>query len=128
MIEPRFLTSEAVMLVHHAQVASFGGAQGVNEENMLRSTLGLARKTWSYTNNPYETAVQYYISMTRNKPFYGGNKRTGLACMLVFLAINGIEPAVPPEQLLEWTTQKATTGGLGREGLATRLRQAPARE
>jgi prophage maintenance system killer protein len=42
--------------------------------------------------------------------------------MLTFLVLNGVEPAVSPEQLFEWT-MLAAVGKLDRPGLARLLKQ-----
>jgi death-on-curing protein len=51
-----------------------------------------------------EMAAAYLFYLCRNHPFVDGNKRTALACCLVFLESNGLlpEPATPAGQIDEW--------------------------
>lgn len=125
MNEPAFLCADAILLIHQQQVARFGGPYGLRDTGALHAVLSHSRKTWSYTGNPYETAAQYYFSLLHHRPFYGGNRRAGVACMLVFLTLNGIEPAATQQQLGEWL-DSCVTGSGGREDLAAALRQAQA--
>jgi len=39
----------------------------------------------TYTNELYETAAQYCISLAKNHAFIDGNKRIAADCMLTFL-------------------------------------------
>jgi death-on-curing protein len=119
---PKFLELAVVFAVHHDQVATFGGLQGIRDPGLLESAVGQARQTYSYTKDIYETAAQYCFSLTKNHPFLDGNKRTAADCMLTFLVLNGIEPTLTPEQLFEWTLQVAV-GELDRSGLAEHLRR-----
>jgi death-on-curing protein len=44
-------------------------------------------------------AAAYLAGYARSQGFRDGNKRTGLACALVFLALNGVSIHVPPAEL-----------------------------
>ena len=51
----------------------------------------------------------YLVAFAGSQGFNDGNKRTGLACALVFLAINGISvDTLEPGALLEITLRVAT--------------------
>lgn len=119
---PKFVRIEAALAIHHDQVNAFGGLHGVRDQGLLESALGQAQQTYAYTEDLYETAAQYGVSLAKNHPFLDGNKRTAADCMLTFLMLNGIEPTLTPEQLFEWTLQ-AAVGELDRAGLAKRLRK-----
>ena len=119
---PRFLSIEAALFIHREQIEAHGGAHGLRDLNGLESALGAAEQAFAYTDDPYEAAAQYLVSLSRNHPFLDGNKRLAAACMLVFLDLNGIEPAFGPAELFEWTMEVAV-GALKREQLAERLRR-----
>ncbi len=52
----------------------------------------------------------YLVAFAGSQGFNDGNKRTGLACALVFLAINGISvDNLEPGSLLEITLKVATS-------------------
>lgn len=117
----RFLSVEAALLVHREQIEAFGGAHGLRDRNGLESALGAAEQAYAYTDDLFEAAAQYCISLSRNHPFLDGNKRVASACMLVFLDLNGIEPTFGSAELFEWTME-AAVGALKREQLAEKLR------
>ena len=48
-------------------------------------------------------AAAYLLGFARSQGFSDGNKRTGLACALVFLALHGAPLHVPPAGLFALT-------------------------
>lgn len=119
---PRFLTPEAVLVIHHDQITTFGGSHGLRDRGLLESALGQARQTYEYTGDITEAAAQYCVSLARNRPFLDGNKRTAADCMLTFMVLNGIEPTLSNELLFEWTLRVAISE-LDRPALAGLLKQ-----
>ena len=118
---PKFLGIEAVLVIHYDQINTFGGLVGLRDQDLLESALGAAQQTYSYTNDIYEAAAQYCVSLVKNHPFLDGNKRTAADCMLTFLVLNKIEPTLSSEQLFEWTLL-VTIGKLDRPRLARLLK------
>jgi len=118
---PRFVRIEAALAIHHDQISVFGGLHGVRDRGLLESALGQARQTYAYTEDLFEAAAQYGVSLAKKHPFLDGNKRTAADCMLTFLVLNGIEPTLTPAQLFEWMLHVAV-GKLDRPALAQRLR------
>jgi death-on-curing protein len=118
----RFLSVEAALFIHREQIETHGGAHGLRDRESLESALGAAQQTFAYTGSVHEAAAQYLVSLSRNHPFLDGNKRIAAACMLVFLDLNGVEPAFGPGELFEWTME-AALGAVKREELAARLRK-----
>jgi len=47
----------------------------------------------------FDQAAAYAFHVCQNHPFIDGNKRTALACALVFLDLNGIELEDPDDEL-----------------------------
>ena len=124
---PRFLTPEAVLVIHYDQINTFGGSQGLRDRGLLESALGQARQTYEYTEDIYEAAAQYCVSLAKNHPFVDGNKRTAADSMLTFLVLNGIEPTLTNEQLFEWTLRVAISK-LDRPALAALLKEHSRRQ
>ena len=118
----RFLSLEAALFIHREQIEAHGGAHGLRDQNGLESALGAAQQTFAYTGSLHQAAAQYLVSLSRNHPFLDGNKRLAAACMLVFLDLNGIEPAFGSAELFEWTME-AAIGAVKREQLAERIRK-----
>jgi len=119
---PRFLTPEAVLVIHYDQINTFGGSHGLRDRGLLESALGQARQTYEYTGDIYEAAAQYCVSLAKNRPFVDGNKRTAADSMLTFMVLNGIEPTLTNEQLFEWTLRVAISK-LDRPALAALLKE-----
>jgi len=119
---PRFLSPEAVLVIHYDQISTFGGSHGLRDRGLLESALGQARQTYEYSDDIYEAAAQYCVSLAKNHPFVDGNKRTAADSMLTFMVLNGIEPTLSNEQLFEWTL-RAAIGRLDRPKLARLLKE-----
>ena len=90
-----------LLMIHARQIERYGGAHGVWDENVVGSALARPRNLWSYdeTAGIAALAASYLVGFTRAQGFRDGNKRTGLACALVFLSLNGFELHVPSEEL-----------------------------
>lgn len=90
-IEPRWLTESTLLAIHAQQVERFGGAHGVLDQNVVLSALARLQQRWSYDElaDLADFAAAYLVDFARSQGFNDGNKRTGLACALVFLALNG---------------------------------------
>lgn len=100
-VEPRWLTEPTLLAVHAQQIERYGGAHGVLDENVVLSALARPINRWSYDpgTDLADPAAAYLGGYTRSQGFNDGNKRTGLACALVFLALNGATLHVPPAEL-----------------------------
>jgi death on curing protein len=88
--EPRWLTEESLLAIHAQQVERFGGAHGLIDHNVVLSALARPRQRWSFdeTADLADFAAAYLVGFVRSQGFRDGNKRTGLSCALVFLALN----------------------------------------
>lgn len=107
--EPRWLTEAMVLAIHARQIERYGGAHGVLDENVVMSALARPRHRWAYDEDAdlADFAAAYLTGFARAQGFRDGNKRTGLACALVFLSLNGRRLRVPPEELYALTMQAA---------------------
>ena len=99
-----------LMAIHAPQIERYGGAHGVLDENVVLSALGRPKQRWAYDDEAdlADLAASYLLGFARSQGFNDGNKRTGLACALVFLSLNGHDLHVPPKELYALTMQTAT--------------------
>ncbi len=90
------LTIDVVREIHGEVLRKFGGLNGVRDENLLASAV-LAPQSSFAGKSPYvdlvDVAAAYLFYLCRNHPFLDGNKRTAMTAAIVFLRLNGIEPA-----------------------------------
>lgn len=69
----------------------------------------------------FDMAAAYLFHIVLNHPFVDGNKRTGLACAYLFLAMNEYELECDPDELAEMVLRVAS-GGLDKAGVAAFVR------
>lgn len=75
-------------------ISIYGGVSGIRDADMLESALAAPRSGIGdeyFHKTVFEMAAAYVFHIVENHPFFDGNKRTGLACALAFLKINGVE-------------------------------------
>lgn len=90
MTEPRWLTREAIEIIHHEQLGEHGGLVGLKDENALEAALARPlHKAAHGEDDIFVLAAAYLYGLTRNHPFSDGNKRTGFLAAFTFLYING---------------------------------------
>lgn len=78
---------------------------------MLESALELPQSGFGgeyFHKNLYEMAAAYLFHLVKNHPFIDGNKRIGLACADVFLAMNDIELTMTEDEAYEFTMRVAS--------------------
>lgn len=122
--EPRWLDETILLAIHARQVERFGGAHGILDPNVVGSALARPRHRWRYDDGAdlADLAAAYLVVFTRSQGFRDGNKRTGLAAALVFLALNEFEVHAPQEELLALCMSVAT-GRIGDETVAAWFRE-----
>ena len=93
MTEPRWISKQALLLLHGASLAAFGGSSGIRDEALLDSALARARNRFLYepAADMAELAACYGFGIAKNHPFVDGNKRAALHAIGVFLRINNYE-------------------------------------
>ena len=123
-MEPVFLGLDDVIRVHVDQIARYGGRAGVRDMGLLQSAVAMPRgsfgREWLH-RDLFEMAAAYAFHLARNHPFVDGNKRTALACALIFLELNGMSLRDPESRLYE-AMMDVTTGNLDKPGFADVLR------
>ena len=99
-----YLTLDEVLAIHAHQVDRYGGPLGLRDRGLLESALAMPGATFQgeYLHPSLEEqAAAYVFHLVRNHPFLDGNKRTGLACGLVFLRLNGVRIRASDDELVE---------------------------
>lgn len=98
------LTTDDILTIHHQVIKLFGGIDGIRDIGSIDSVI----------NGIYQTfdGVELYPSITdkasflvygliKNHAFADGNKRTGVAAMLVFLQMQGSNVEFTNEELID---------------------------
>ena len=97
MNEPIFLSLQHVRLIHQRSFAEHGGSDGTRDSGLVESALASAKITFYYTQHDlFEVAASCAFHLAEAQAFIDGNKRTGVASAMVFLAMNGVY-AQPPK-------------------------------
>jgi len=119
------LTVEVVREIHVEALERFGGLDGVRDENLLVSAVLAPQSTFG-GQSPYgdivEIAAAYLFYLCQNHPFLDGNKRTAMMAAIVFLRLNGIEPA-PDSDDWENLLLDVAASKLDRDATTRRLRK-----
>jgi death-on-curing protein len=119
-----FLTVALVREVHAEAIASFGGSDGLRDEALLESAVAAPQATFggvSVYASMEEVAAAYLFYICRNHPFIDGNKRAALGACILFLRLNGIEPA-PDGPDWEALTLDVAASRLDRDQTTVRLK------
>lgn len=107
---PRFLDLAEVLEVHETRIELYGGSHGLRDLGLLQSALAQPEAGFGgelFHKDLFEMAAAYLFHISRNHAFVDGNKRTALACCLLFLSINDVEIEADPLELEELTVATA---------------------
>jgi len=119
------LTIEIVREIHDEAVKIFGGLHGIRDEALLASAVFAPQSSFG-GKSPYvdliDIAAAYLFYLGRNHPFLDGNKRTAMAAAVVFLRLNGFDPAADSDDW-EWLVLDLASGKIDREQTTRRLRK-----
>ena len=99
---PRFLSLSEALLILQDQIRRYGGSYGVRDLSLLSSALAMPLASFEgqlLHETLFDQAAAYAFHICQNHPFIDGNKRTALACALVFLDLNGVELQDPRGEL-----------------------------
>ena len=109
-MKPIFLEWADVLEVHDTRIRLYGGSPGLRDLGLLLSAIEQPQAGFAgefLHNDLFEMAAAYLFHISRNQPFVDGNKRTALACCLLFLSINDIEIDADPLELEDLTVATA---------------------
>ena len=101
-MKPAFLSLSEIIELHGELVKEHGGLLGIRDQGLLESALAMPRASWGgrYLHESlFEMAAAYLFHLVGNHPFLDGNKRTGAAAALVFLAMNRLTIRVSNKEL-----------------------------
>lgn len=86
----KWLSRQAVEIMHQEQLLEHGGLSGLKDENALEAALARPLNKSAYGEpDIFELAAAYLYGLVRNHPFSDGNKRTGFLAAFTFLLLNG---------------------------------------
>ncbi|ODS90935.1 MAG: death-on-curing protein [Comamonas sp. SCN 65-56] len=86
----RWITKQALLLLHAESLAEHGGSAGIRDECLLDSALASPQNLLAYGEPDLATlAASYGVGVARNHPFIDGNKRAALLSIGLFLHLNG---------------------------------------
>lgn len=120
-----FPTRALVEEKHDWLVSRYGGSLGVRYDNALEYQLARPLNVLFYSDGAprdlFDAAAAFGYGIRRTHPFVDGNKRASWLTMQVFLAGNGVEVAVDPDEAVSCMVQLAASR-ISEEDLAAWLR------
>jgi death-on-curing protein len=94
--DPDFLALHEVLQIHKRCLEEHGGMSGTRDLGLVDSALASAKNTFYYGHGDlFDVAASYAFHLAEAQAFIDGNKRTAVACALVFLARNGVYVCPP---------------------------------
>jgi death-on-curing protein len=121
-----FLDVDEVLEIHARQIAEFGGSNGLRDRGLLESAVAQPATSFGgefLHHDIFEMAAALHFSLVTNHPFVDGNKRIGLAAMLIFLELNGY-PFDDPSRVFVDITLAVASGMMSKAEVARILRQS----
>src|SRR5215475_14317270 len=85
----RYLTRQTILAIHADQIEMLGGAPGVRDMGLVEAAV--FRPQTGYYADIVEEAAALWESLSQNRPFIDGNKRTAFDATHVVLGLNGYE-------------------------------------
>lgn len=122
---PLFLNIGRVLRIHLSLIERYGGDEGVRDIGLLDSALATPQA--SFGGEPlhgdlFEMAAAYLYHIVQNHPFVDGNKRTGAAAAIIFLAMNDVEIEADEDGLVD-VTMAVARGEAGKDEVAEFFRK-----
>ena len=100
----KIISVEDVILFHEKIIRATGGSDGVRDRGVIESALNRAQQTFDgqdlYEGIEKKIAVTCY-SLIKNHGFVDGNKRIGVAVMLLLLRLNHFKVQYSQAELVE---------------------------
>jgi len=98
------ITIDQLLIYHQKIMKVTGGADGVRDQGVLESALGKAEQTFDgeelYPGLTRKVSVVTF-SLIKNHGFVDGNKRIGVAVMLLLLRLNGYSIRYSQDELVQ---------------------------
>ena len=123
----RWISKQALVLLHGESLATHGGREGMRDEGLLESALMRPQNIVAYADadNPPDAAAlaaSYGVGLAKNHPFVDGNKRAAFLAVGLFLYLNGFRlQATQTDATL--TMLAVAAGDITEEAFAAWLRE-----
>lgn len=118
----KWLTREAIEIIHQEQLDEHGGLAGLKDENALESALARPMNKAAYgEEDVHVLAAAYLYGFVKNHPFSDGNKRTGYLAAFTFLYLNGWLIEAEQADIIEFVLEVAA-GEIDEDGATRFLR------
>lgn len=93
----RFLSRDAVVMLHRESLSEHGGIDGIRDEGLLQSALHrcVHKSNYEPEASVIELAASLAFSLAMNHAFNDGNERTAMIATFVFLEMNGYVVEAP---------------------------------
>lgn len=86
----RWVSKQALLLLHDESLADHGGASGLRDEGLLESALARPQHLATYGEPDVAAlAAAYGVGVAKNHAFVDGNKRAAFLATGLFLMLNG---------------------------------------
>lgn len=106
------ITKEQAALLHSHLISETGGTDGIRDERLLESAVAAPFQAFGdFETFPsvLQKAARLGYGLIKNHAFIDGNKRIGVHCMLVFLALNGVELDYTQDELSDTVIRVAAS-------------------
>jgi death on curing protein len=117
----KWLSREAIEMIHQEQLAEHGGLPGLKDENALEALARPLHKHAYGEDDIIALAAAYIYGFARNHPFSDGNKRTAYLAGFTFLLINGLLIEATQEDVINFVLAIAA-GEIDEDGAMRFLR------
>lgn len=105
-----FVDIDRVLQVHLSMIDRYGGEHGLRDIALLQSAVAMPQTSFEgqfLHNDVFEMAAAYLFHIVQNHPFVDGNKRTGTAAAIIFLALNNVQIEPDEDELVNLTISVA---------------------
>ncbi len=86
----RWVSKEALLLLHDESLSEHGGRAGLRDAGLLESALNRPLHLQSYGEPDFaDLAASYGVGLAKNHAFVDGNKRVAFLAVGLFLYLNG---------------------------------------
>ena len=102
MSEPKFLSFEQVLEIHHDAIDRFGGTLGIRDRAALESGIFQPQNVYFYARGDlFDIASAYAYHIAEAQAFLDGNKRAAIGAAFTFLEGNGVATDVNSTPIYE---------------------------
>ena len=111
MKTPLFLDLDQTLRLHRSLIQTYGGTDGTRDVGLLQSAIAMPQAAYggAYLHEDlFGMAAAYLYHIVQNHAFLDGNKRTGAAAAIVFLALNDVHIHNDEQGLVDLTLEVAT--------------------